>query len=170
MGRPIRLLPSVFRSEGVVAVEEGIIFVIGTAGGPMDPRITLDIRRLRGGPASLESPEEPILARPGVNMGTLTRFIAFKLLVVPVPTLGSSKSGEVGRDVEGVGMEVRLLVKERRGTTPRFAIGDSSAAVGDLRGKAVGGGLLVLMVVLRRGTRRGGGETFMMSTQPGLSD
>lgn len=107
----------------------------------MDPRIVLEVRWLRESPPSLESVDEPMLIRPVENMGTLVRLRAFKLLVVPVPTAGGSKSGEVGLDVEGVGMEDRLLVKERRGTTPRLPMGDSSAAGGDLRGKAVGGGL-----------------------------
>ena len=89
--------------------------------------------------------EDPRLIRPPAGKtGTLVRLRALMLLDSTGAVL--KKSGELGLDVVGVGIEVRPLVNERLGPGIlwAFVIGESSPETeGVLVGKAVGGGLLL---------------------------
>jgi hypothetical protein len=168
MGRPMRLAPSdelLLSLEGPRAdIDNGL--PEGMGGGPMDPRTVLDERWLRERGPSLESVDDPRLARAlAEKRGTLVLFNAFKLRV---SIGGGLKSGEPDRDV-GVGIDVlpRLLVKERLGMGPRLlAIGDSSLDIlGDLTGKEVGGRLSLRIGVVFLPC----GDSSITKTQPGLS-
>jgi hypothetical protein len=112
--------------------------------------------------------EDPKLIRPPAGKtGTLVRLRALMLLGSAGGVL--KKSGELGLDVVGVGIEVRPLVNERLGPGILwvFIIGESSPETeGVLVGKAVGGGLLLAW---RGTTLLGGGESSITRTQPGLS-
>lgn len=102
MGLPIRLAPTklFFGPTGFkVLAGTGILvsFGEGTGGGPMDPRGA----RLRDVDRSLFPVDEPRLCRAEGKEGTDVR-LGFKVLI---PLGGGVKSGEVGRDAKGVGMD-----------------------------------------------------------------
>jgi len=175
MGRPMRLAPSDAVSEPALVLrlrdelprvaESG--FAAGRGGGAIELRMVFVERWLRDRGPSRESVEDPRLIRaPAGKTGTLVRLSALTVLESPEAL---KKSGELGRDVVGVGIEVRPLVNERLGPgiLKLFGMGESSPETeGVLTGNAVGGGLLLP----RRGTTlRGGGESSITRTQPGLS-
>ena len=176
MGRPMRLPPRdalseplVLRfSEGFPKVDTDNGLPAGIGGGAMEPRIVWVERWLREREPSRESVEDPRLIRPPAGKtGTLVRLSELMLLDSAGGNL--KKSGELGRDVVGVGIDIRLLVNERLGPTLRrlLTIGESSPETeGVFIGKAVGGGLLLGR---RNGTLLGGGESSITRTQPGLS-
>lgn len=98
-------------------LERGL--AVGGGGGAIVPcpRRVLVERWLLLSPPSRESVEELRLVRPE-NNGTLVRLRALRLL--DSIGVGGLKSGELGLEVEGVGMddavlEVTLLVNDRLG-------------------------------------------------------
>lgn len=121
MGRPMRLPPRdalsgplVLRfSAGLPSVDIDNGFAVGIGGGAIEPRTVWVERWLSDNGPSRESVEDPRLIRPPAGKtGTLVRLREL-ILLVSVGDL--KKSGEPGRDVVGVGIDVRPLVNERLG-------------------------------------------------------